>query len=305
MRFPGLLALGEAAAAIVGERETQRNKFKKLEDDGWFIVDLNNNELKLRSMIDDVHPATTLHFGANSTPEDVFMAFFPPDFISDIIAKRKKEFPQFFIKKASPTRYKSVNLPVDAVYQYFACRVWIQANGKLNGEGIVDCLQRAKKHLQDENGVQFVGVDRLYLAHRVFFLRFGEEEEGRLVDLIQETVNSLGQCLCCDEKLFRYVGQHGFVRLVPNKPARLGIWHYQCIVQLANGSQYIIYTRGHNADKKQGQTIPTADIVQDWLAIAEEYGNNNVLVMDSYYFSKGGRDNSHRSFSTHKTLSQI
>ena len=53
----------------------------------------------------------------------------------------------------------------------------------------------------------------------------------------------LGEVLCGDEKLFRFTGKGGIVRKGPNKPAKVGIWHYQGTVMYSNGEPFLVYTR--------------------------------------------------------------
>eukprot|EP00957_Ditylum_brightwellii_P046009 3490298-Ditylum_brightwellii.AAC.1 len=60
-----------------------------------------------------------------------------------------------------------------------------------------------------------------------------------------DVILSFGNGFYGDEKLFRYTGQSGYVRKVPNKPAHIGLWHYQGIIVLKSGDPYLVSTQMH------------------------------------------------------------
>ena len=43
------------------------------------------------------------------------------------------------------------------------------------------------------------------------------------------------------KKLFRFIGKGGIVRKVPNKPAKVGIWHNKRTVMLSNPEPFLVY----------------------------------------------------------------
>ena len=57
----------------------------------------------------------------------------------------------------------------------------------------------------------------------VFLLRMGTLDEKELSDNFEAMISYMGDTLAGDEKLFRYTGNSGYVRMCPNKPAKMGI----------------------------------------------------------------------------------
>ena len=89
--------------------------------------------------------------------------------------------------------------------------------------------------------------------------------------------------------LFRFTGKGGIVRKVPNKPARVGIWHYQAVVTLPDELPYLVYTRVHNTSANMGENTPTSMIVLEWADIIQSFRQPTTLAMDSYYLDNNGR----------------
>ena len=90
------------------------------------------------------------------------------------------------------------------------------------------------------------------MIHAKVHITGGGDLEKRLCAQFQSLVVSLGEVLCCDEKLFRFTEMGGIVRKVPSKPARIGIWHYQGVVTLPNEDPLLVYTRTHNKSSNFG-----------------------------------------------------
>ena len=51
----------------------------------------------------------------------------------------------------------------------------------------------------------------------------------------------------------------------------------------------LLSSKAHNADKERGQSIKTAEVMDEWFDYMLEKNPNGVVVMDSYYLSKAGR----------------
>ena len=94
--------------------------------------------------------------------------------------------------------------------------------------------------------------------------------------------------LCGDEKLFRLKG--GFVRKVPNNPAKVGISHYQVTVMLSNGEPFLVYTRVHDTASNMEEITQTASIVLKRADLVQEFNQPTVICLDSYYLDALPRD---------------
>lgn len=71
----------------------------------------------------------------------------------------------------------------------------------------------------------------------------------------QSEVRTLGQWLTGDEKLQYYTGPSGDVRLVPSKPARIGLWFYELAGTLSNSSTYILHIKMAEPWKQLGSHL--------------------------------------------------
>ena len=123
----------------------------------------------------------------------------------------------------------------------------------------------------------------------VFLLRMGTLDEKELSDNFEAMISYMGDTLAMDEKLFRYTGNSGYVRMCPNKPAKMGIWSYQAVVFLANELPFLVYTKAHLAPSALDMTLQTHTVVRDWANICRRFKSSAVLVMDSYYLFAPGR----------------
>jgi hypothetical protein len=118
---------------------------------------------------------------------------------------------------------------------------------------------------------------------------------NRISENFQSILFSLGEILCCDEKLLHYTGNVGWVRLIPSKPDSLGFWFYQACICLANGLSYLVYCRLQNSCPNEGISISTLSIIEDWADIIirfrsdNEDNGNTVMVNDSYYATNAAR----------------
>ena len=140
-----------------------------------------------------------------------------------------------------------------------------------------------------KQGARGVGLQRLVRIYDVFLVRMGTLDEGELSDSFEAMISYLGDTLAGDEKLFRHTGSSGFVRMCPNKPAKMGIWSYRAVVFLTNGMPFLVYTKAHLAPSALDMTVHTHSLVRDWADICRRFKSSAVLVMDSYYLSAPGR----------------
>ena len=155
-----------------------------------------------------------------------------------------------------------------------------------------------------KQGARGVGLQRLVRIYDVFLVRMGTLDEGELSDSFEAMISYLGDTLAGDEKLFRHTGSSGFVRMCPNKPAKMGIWIYQAVVFLTNGMPFLVYTKAHLAPSALDMTVHTHSVVRDWADICRRFKSSAVLVMDSYYLSAPHRRSQEGSLSEDQYISR-
>ena len=76
---------------------------------------------------------------------------------------------------------------------------------------------------------------------------------------------------------------------MPNKPAKVGIWHYQATVMLSIGEPFLVYTRVHDTASNMEESTQTASIVLKWADLVKKFNQPTVICMDSYYLDNVGR----------------
>lgn len=138
-----------------------------------------------------------------------------------------------------------------------------------------------------------LGVHTLELLYKR--LALSKEDEKYLSKQYLLIVSKLGQWVAGDEKLFRWSGESGYVRFCPNKPDALGIWNYELCGMLDNGEPFLLYTRSHTCDTQLGESIPCAEVMQQWGEIVKTKGHmelegRTILVADAYYLDNVGRE---------------
>lgn len=102
-------------------------------------------------------------------------------------------------------------------------------------------------------------------------------------------IESLGQYIAGDEKLFHYTGDSPHVRLFPSKPDRVGLWFYQLAGRFSNNLPYLLDTFMH--DSSTG-TVKVSTVVERWADVIKAVPNSDMcyLAFDSYYTDSASRD---------------
>ena len=240
----------------------------------------------LQENVELTHPALLLNFTASHSLLNIFESFFTPQLVTDLLEKRKQERPKLFSRKSGESTVQKLHVRVEHVFQYLACRSYIHGNRALSGLLQQDAMETAKGYLEEGLPNKLACYDYLQKAHAATYLHLNSDEEKAISKNFSAAIKSLGQAFAGDEKLFYFTGKHGWVQLVKNKPARLGIWHYQATTTLKNGLPFLFFTKAHAVDMNRKETIPTHVVVQEWLDTSLGLNPNSTLVMDSYYMAK-------------------
>lgn len=136
------------------------------------------------------------------------------------------------------------------------------------------------------------GIRALELLHARFLISdFWFEKISKN---FRSVLEQLGQFVVGDEKLLKYYGASGKIRLVPTKPDKIGFWFYELAVNLSPNLCYIIDIQPTDDFSGPDVSPPVATIVDRWGSIvAGNPGNNeyyvrnvdSILIFDSYYTS--------------------
>jgi len=192
-----------------------------------------------------------------------------------------------------------MQISLQDVFHYFAARVYIQGVYARKGSNMriarpldtaFTLVQARLNTIARQHGIlDFMSKHRMLDVHRLIYFKIGSEDEQILSLSFQDILTVLGEAMACDEKLFHFTGKSGIVSKVPNKPARIGIWHYQMVVYLDCGLTYIVYSKAHVTTALMGMKTQTCEIVKQWSDIVISRHECTTLIMDSYYLSAAGR----------------
>lgn len=180
---------------------------------------------------------------------------------------------------------------------YLAVRIRVQAfqasstesNPKANPqrEAFTEAVQHFEKKLQ-----KGLGIVKLEKIHRKFFL--DAEQETQLNNFLPSLIDHLGDHASGDEKLFTYSGRCPYQR--KKHKTSVGIWYYTLCSKLSSGLPILLYSRPHTAIKSLGETVPTTDVVKDWIDVIHRLGipKYTVLAFDAYYSTQATIELLHR-----------
>ena len=101
----------------------------------------------------------------------------------------------------------------------------------------------------------------------------------------QGLLRNLGSSVSGDKKHFHITGNSCYIKFVPSKPSRIGLWMYQLVAQLSNGLPILIHMRMQAVETALGERAPMHQVVRDWRSVIESFSHRCILVFDSYYFS--------------------
>lgn len=81
-----------------------------------------------------------------------------------------------------------------------------------------------------------------------------------------------GRCLVGDENLLHFTGSSGFIRIVPTKPDKVGLWFFELVCLLSNSTPYLLHAKLFDTNSNQGtNTIPLNTVVEEWGSIVNEF----------------------------------
>jgi hypothetical protein len=234
-----------------------------------------------------------LCFRQHHTKCDMFRFFVTPELIN-CMHLHKWEANHDYLYSSSR---KGTFVPtVKAIYKFLAIAIRIYAlqnspkENTHNKNALRDNFKEANEHFKGlVEGDEGVGQSLCELLWRKF--RFEEPEERYLSERFQEAVESLGQYVAGDEKLFKWTGESQWVRFCPGKDDKCGLWNYELCGLLENGLSFLIYVRWHRCETVLGGGVQCAEVMRDWGRIVKAKGTQEatILVADSYYLDVTGR----------------
>ncbi len=141
----------------------------------------------------------------------------------------------------------------------------------------------------DNKGSGSVSEDFMEYMHAWFQL--SPENEDEINAKFEDLVFYLGEYVAGDEKLWKFLGESGWLRKVLSKPDKIGHWFYELCLALSNGRSFLLNLKLHKAAEEEG-IIHVDSVVKTWTEVIErkkQHGVECFLAMDSYYWSAATR----------------
>lgn len=286
------LTLPELRDKRIRKEKKKRKRADILEHAGWKVVPKGKYHF-YTPLVDSPNAFLSLNLPRHVRKVDIFTRIYTPSLVQAII-QRLQVTPSALVRQDN----SSFELNTSIAYRYLAhyIRICALQNKPKRIQRKPKPMRAALKEAQEffintATASQLLGIDMLERFVGQFWIRT-TEEVGILNQNIQRLVESLGEWLAGDEKLFKFTGNSGFIRKCPNKPDKIGLWVYELTGRLANGKPFLIYLRVHDAVKAMDEHIPCKEIMEEWATIIATSSTplSTILVADSYYLDNGGRD---------------
>jgi hypothetical protein len=277
------LALEEVKTTV--RRKDRASLMKEFEDDGWEILDDSRTVTRKVNEWDFFsHPVHNIP--RNASKYDIFTALLPPDFAFDVFLERARDRDMGLCFSKGGNNIWTVDATEDLAMRLIAIRLQVHATmDKKCGykAGIKKAVEALRVH---NNGLEGAWILQRLLS--MYYFEFDSIDELRINDNLRKIFSSLGDRFAGDEKLFKFAGLSGYVRMVPNKPAKIGLWNFQGTVILKCGLPFLIYSRMHITLAETQRSMKCIEIIQDWgqIIIEKEFQKKTMLFIDSYYLTK-------------------
>eukprot|EP00957_Ditylum_brightwellii_P103875 7913039-Ditylum_brightwellii.AAC.1 len=156
-----------------------------------------------------------------NSPASIFFRFMPKVFCLWILEQRIEEHEEAFVFDKGYGCIWTVRATMTCTICFFAAKVLLHGWQK-KYPNTDSAFKAASATLKDWNNIVPSGWVMRRMSKHVF-IRCDTAKEKKLSENFYDAILFLGDSFSGDEKLFCYTGQSGYVRKVPNKPARIGL----------------------------------------------------------------------------------
>lgn len=183
------------------------------------------------------------------------------------------------------------------VWQSIAIQVWLTGRqvrateNEPNSNFLKSRIEYSSQFFRDQCGE--APYSRNAMERAIAQLLITDEISGLISRKFCSIIDSLGQYVAGDEKLFKFTGNSTNVRLVVSKPDRVGLWFYELCGELQSGLPFLLHVFLHH---NQEGTITVDSVVKRWIDVMKTVGKTRVpdnelpnpkciLAADSYYLT--------------------
>ena len=219
----------------------------------------------------------------------IFCKLLPPHLQMKVLENRMEECDKALIINKGNGNFHTIKKSLNIPLSIFAVLTWIQGN-QAGGLKRLPAIKDALNHLKKQNP-QVYGLSTMKKLLSMYYIDYENEETEKVSKNMAKVFKELGDQVSGDEKLFYYTGRSKYVRVVPSKPLRIGLWMYQACISLGCGLPCLVYTKMHDSDKDLGKVVKCHDIIKEWGEMIKKANEeaHTTLFMDSYYLQQQSR----------------
>ena len=278
-----------AVVTAAEKRAIRAETTKKFRKDGWGFI--RKNETVDMKQEDSAMSDFPVHgFRRESRPIDILKVLLPSNLVQGTLEKRGDDRLGGLMFNKGKGRTYTVKSSIFNAWSILAVKVLIQ--GWQDKKKSVPQAVRDAVHDLHHSNPKIVCATTMNRLLNLFWFEVDSVDEFQISEYMADVFTSFGDSVAGDEKLWKYAGASGYIRLVINKPSRMGLWMFQAAVRLKCGLPCLIYTKMHTSTMENRRVIKCFDTVKAWADMITERITNGrtVLYMDSYYLTEEGRE---------------
>lgn len=286
--------LAQIKAATIEERTPKKPKVYELNPQHWRPVDCKKESFDPPQFIPE-NSHIVFHM-RQTTYLSTFLHFVPIDLLKQVWNNHSWKY------CSDRSVINGGVFDVSLLYKLLAIKIRIQSlhnvppSNTKNYRPLLEAINEARSHfssLEMDGNSCIPGRDIItyLLGHFLFHSDY--------FDLIsrqfQSVIKHLGEHVSGDEILDHFTGNSGHIRLNKNKPAKIGLLHYELAVKVDDHHAYLLDMKMSKVNKQVGESEIMAEIVSRWARVITSINKNHPniltsLAFDSHYSDKATRD---------------
>jgi hypothetical protein len=271
------------------ERAPKKPKAMEIKVNDWRKIDLKKESFRLPNISSE--KAFIIFKFRRATYLDIFLEFLPINLLE--VVWNNADLVYDGGKKIN----KGIFDP-KLIYRFFAIKIRVQGlqNGpklnKQNGKPLQESFLEAREYFSASFPEKSPGRNVISKLSSSFLIT--ADYFNQLSLNFQSIVRELGEYASGDEKLDRFTGNSGDIRLVPNKPARIGLGHYQLVGKVDNATPYVLDIKMARIHRQANESEVMANIVGHWSDVILRVNKNSsdkltLLCFDTHYTDAASR----------------
>lgn len=228
--------------------------------DDFRLVDLTTEKF---DVVERIHGHRRLFFQTRrETYGSMFLRFFTPTLLENVWTNNDWSY------DAGARTIFSGQFHLAKLLQFLAIRVRVQGQQRCpppnehhphaQTNALVACGKELSEMFPDRPCPPGSAIMTRLISRFLFSRDYFDEISANF----QSVVLALVEFVSGDEKLDHFTGNSGHIRKVPNKPAKIGIWHYQLVGLMDTDKPYLLDASTSCPNTSLGESNCMADVVR-------------------------------------------